>query len=173
MKKTIISLAMASLMTVSAWGVSAAPSHQKQGPPKNYGLGFKQTHSGPGRSQFRSDAKYVIERTARVLNQAQRSAKRGRYHSGLGRAVSHQQRARELYAKRDYREAIYFSLRSRELAIEIIERNRGKVRPDFRMDKREQRYKGGPGGRNLDAKLDPKKMRKDKDALKITIELNL
>lgn len=172
MKKMVIGIMMVSLMTTYALGVSAAPPSQKQG-PKKPGPGQKQFQAGPKQQQLRADAKYIINRTAKALADAQRIARKGRYRSGFARAMAHQQKARELYAGGNYREAIYFSLHARELTIEIIKRNKVKMWSEFAFDKREKYYNDGPRGKELDARLDKDRVGKDRDALRITIELNI
>lgn len=171
MKKTPIVLALGFLLTTYAVGGWAAPQPQKQG-GNNSGPGQKQMQSGK-EQQLKTDAKYIIDRTAKVLEETQRIAKKGRHYSGFGQAVAHQEKARELYRQGHYQDAIAFSLRARELSLGIIRGNKEKPRPEFEADQREKAYQNGPKGKDLDAKLDQKQMKKDKDAISIKIELNI
>lgn len=178
MKKAMISLIIGTLVTTSSIGVLAAPGgHSKPGPwPQK--PGYEEKH-GPYHKndqqdwKLKSDAGYVLERTAKTMREAQMVSRRGRRYSGLALAIAHQQRAQELYANGSYREAIFFSLRARDLAFQIISNNHGRPQPGFGRDDREGCYNDGPSGAELDARLDRHKMGRDKDAVHLNIEFHL
>ncbi len=123
------------------------------------------------REQERNDARYIIHRTADVIFVAQRSTGRRHYYKGMAQAVSHQQKARQLYMAGFYQEAIFHSLRAREIAIVIIQGNKEKWSGSW--DYREERYRrSGPRGNELDVKLNFIKIG-DKEAVRISIDLDL
>lgn len=178
MKKIIVGLMVGTLITASSIGTLAAPGKPgKPLPGPHPKPGFVQKQAPPQHHhkdwELKSDADYVIKRTATVMKDAQLMARRGQHYSGFALAAAHQQRARELYRSGSYREAISFSLRARDLAFQIISNNHGKVRPEYRMDHREEHYRGGPSGAELDARLDRHKLGKDRDMVHIKIEFNL
>jgi hypothetical protein len=73
----------------------------------------------------RVHAKQAIMRTNSVVKAAQKAAAKGGNSTGLGLAVGHQRFAVNLYQEGRYQQAIYHTLRSRELAAQVIERNKG------------------------------------------------
>lgn len=81
----------------------------------------------PSRSSQRQ-AHQVLRRTAEYLIQAQHNSRKyhGNYH-GLGRAIAHQNRARQLYFEGWYDRAIAHSIQARRIAIGIIRQNRGRI----------------------------------------------
>lgn len=182
MKKMIIGLMVGSLLTTTVSGALAAPQgHPRRGPePKRPGYEQKRTPPAPPNAhrdreaqKLKADANYILRRTAQVLSEAQQIGRRSRHYSGIGLAVAHQQKARELYLKGSYREAIAFSLRSRDLAFQIIRTNKGKIRPDYQRDQREAGYYNHSEGVKLDARLEKSKISRDRDALHLKIEINL
>jgi hypothetical protein len=94
------------------------------------------------RIKERSDARHTLQRTAAILDQTQRLARRDtilyRYvvrHSdqpGLGRAFSHQMQAKELFHDGHYQEATFQSLRARVIALRLI----GAMQDEADMDDR-------------------------------------
>jgi hypothetical protein len=72
----------------------------------------------------RSKAREVLRVTADYLIRAQRAARLGHYHFGLGKAYAHQEEARRLYRDGFYRRAIAHSLRARQIAQDVIDGNR-------------------------------------------------
>jgi hypothetical protein len=72
----------------------------------------------------RARANQVIHDTDNYLRQAQKAARFGPYRYGLGKALAHQQEARNLYFDRQYQRSIVHSLRARKIAQDIIEENR-------------------------------------------------
>jgi hypothetical protein len=124
-------------------------------------------------AQEREDARYVINRTASVISRAQRSARNGHYYQGFSRAVAHQHKARELFQARRHREAIFHSLRARELAMHVIRGNRENW-PGYAWDDREQRYGHmAPSDRDLDIQVDWSKVGNDDAAVRIRFNLNV
>ncbi|HBF38600.1 MAG TPA: hypothetical protein DDW50_14935, partial [Firmicutes bacterium] len=95
---------------------------------------------------------------------------------GLARAVFTQQRAREFFMNGNYQDAIFFSMRARRLAIEVIRANRVRVRPEFFPDRLESRYEyQGPDDNELDRRIDKDRgrMGRDDDAVHVRIQLDL
>jgi hypothetical protein len=68
-------------------------------------------------------ARQVLRKTAKLLIWAQKAAKHGHYHYGLGRAYAHQEEARNLYSHGWYDRAIAHSLYARKIARNIITEN--------------------------------------------------
>ncbi len=130
---------------------------------------------GPGPAfherQAREDARFVIHRTALVLDDAQTAARRHRRYNGLGMAVAHQRRAQDLYRQGLYRDAIFHSLRARNIAFEVIQNNRERIRPEFRRDTLEDRYyHDSPRDNDLDLNMGMIKI--DRDDAVISLHLN-
>lgn len=123
------------------------------------------------REQERNDAGYIIHRTADVIYVAQRSTRRRQYYNGLSQAVAHQQKARQLYMRGFYRDAIFHSLRARRIAISVIQGNKEKWSGSW--EAREDRYRHeSPRDNDLDVKLSLIKIG-DKEAVRISIDLDL
>ena len=124
--------------------------------------------------ELRNDARNIIRRTASVLVDAQQSVRRGHRYSGLAKAIALQRVARERYIAGKYRDAIYSSLRARELAVQIIRANKGRVKSEYLFDEPERYYnQERPNASQVDRWLEPSKMGKDNDALRIVIELDI
>lgn len=131
----------------------------------------RERHERMRREEERNDARYIIHRTADTIFAAQRSTERNHYYKGLSQAISHQQRARQLYMAGSYQEAIHHSLRARRIAITVIQRNNEKWSGS--LDRREERYRhSSPKDNDLDIKLKMIKIG-DKEAVKISIDLDL
>lgn len=123
------------------------------------------------RAQERNDASYIIHRTADVVFVAQRATGRRHYYRGLSLAIAHQQKARRLYMAGFYQDAIFHSLRAREIAIVIIRENRENWSGSW--DDREERYRcNAPRDNDLDIKLNLIKIG-DKEAVRISVDLDL
>ena len=169
MKKWLMAVTVVGLMLASTLNIYASPGR----------FGGYGNPGGPGDHrirEMRKDCRYVIHRTARVIFEAQQAAERGHQYFGLARAVFTQQRARELYMNNNFQDAIFFSLRARRLAIEIIRANRGRVRPEFFPDRLEFRYEHqGPADHDLDRQIDRDRgrMGRDDDAVHLRIHLDL
>ena len=122
----------------------------------------------------RDDARYILHRSAMLVFDAQKAAERGRRYFGLARAIGNQDRARDLYLKGIYRDAIYHSLRARDLAIQVIRANQGVLRKEFFRDAREDGYaRNAPRGEDLDIKLDRVKFGKDDAIVHLKFELDI
>lgn len=126
-------------------------------------------HFNPEKNQ----ARHVIQRTAAVLVAAQKAAAREEKYFGLARAVTHQMHARELYRQGFYADAIYHSLRGRELAALVIRENRGEFVRESVLDRMELKYKNSsPSDDQLDVKIQYLKITDD-SAMKIKIDLDI
>ena len=167
MRRILIGWMVVMFVLTSAMGIYANPG--KFGGPK-YGPGDHRNR------EMRNDCRYIIHRTAEVIFEAQHAAERGHRTFGLARAIFSQQRARDMYMDGNYADAIFFSLRARRLAIDIIRANRGRVRPEFFPDQMELRYEHrSPDDHDLDRRLDTDRgrMGRDDDAVHFRIELDL
>lgn len=71
--------------------------------------------------QERNESHEIIKRTAVVLKKAQTIAQENNSGFGLGDALAHQERARALYEKGKYRNAIYQTLWARAMALHFID----------------------------------------------------
>lgn len=136
MKKQMLIIGMVAMLVTSTSGlftVSAAHRHHRHH-HEDFDNGYDR------RMQAKKDARWVLGRTARVLQRAQEMAadrrddghrrrhhgrRHGMRHRGLGRAFAFQQRARDLFFQGDYDNAIQLSLHSRAIAIRVIRRMEG------------------------------------------------
>jgi hypothetical protein len=124
--------------------------------------------------QIREDAKHVINRTTTVIFDAKQAVMRGHRSFGLARAFAAQSRARELYMHQQYREAIFHSLRARDIALSIIRNNRRRVKLEFFPDGIEQRYvRERPRDEELDREYDRRNIGSDDNAINLNIEFNI
>jgi hypothetical protein len=166
MKKLLIALVLAVFLVSSSCIICAAPERfmRKDRPPRHQ---RQYVHE-------REDARHVILRTAKVLFDAQRAVIHGRRSVGLALAVSMQSKARQLYFGRDYRNAIFYSLRARDIAFRIIRDNRSRVKPEFFHDGIEKRYTHNrPRDEDLDKRHDRRRIGSDDDAVHFTIEFDI
>jgi hypothetical protein len=180
LRKLLIGLAVSVFMLLGALSIYANPG--KFGEHSNP-QGFGGPNGGPvehrdnhDNNEARNDSRYVLHRTADVINDTQQAAMRGHKNFGLARAIYTQQHARDLYMNGDFQNAIFFSLRARNLAFDIIRANHGMVRPEFFPDRLESKYDHQrPGDHDLDRQIDRDKgrMGRDDDAVRIKIEFNL
>ncbi len=176
MKKWLGVLMIGIIFLCSSWSVYANPvkfGNPHRGPQGGPRDGFRDDRR---ERELQNDSRYVIHRTAQVIFEAQRAAERGHRSFGLARAVVAQQRARQLYMNRNYQDAIFFSMRARRIAIEVIKANNFRVRSDFFPDRLESRYdRQGPSDDELDRRMDRDRGRpgRDDDAIRIKIELDL
>ncbi|HEX2954269.1 MAG TPA: hypothetical protein VHR47_09850 [Bacillota bacterium] len=162
MKKKMLLIAMLSMLATAMLGVTAADAHHNHFNRHGHGQYNQQNN------QQRDDARFVLQRTADVLQRAQNSSRndrdqwgrRGRRYrnnrdnqfKGLGFAFSIQAEACDLYQQGRYQETIDYSLRARAAALRVLNRNgRGegwKNDDDLRncdmdrneLDTRERRY---------------------------------
>lgn len=166
MKKLLIALVLAVFLVSSSCIICAAPERfmRKDRPPRHQ---RQYVHE-------REDARHVILRTAKVLFDAQRAVIHGRRSVGLALAVSMQSKARQLYFGRNYRNAIFYSLRARDIAFRIIRDNRSRVKPEFFHDGIEKRYTHNrPRDEDLDKRHDRRRIGSDDDAVHFTIEFDI
>ena len=130
-------------------------------------------------------ARQAYRTTAQVLIEAQDVAKMGHDYQGLGRAFGHQRLARDYYYTRNFQISIQHSLRARQIAYNIIERNsygmdRLERRNGFRrrghgerFDDFEMRYSKEMSQDDLDEKVSRNNNNDDEVSLKVKINLNL
>jgi hypothetical protein len=172
MKRLFIGLILAALMVSYSFSIYAAPGNFNGGPGK-FNDGPSKFNGGP-RHQIREDARQIIHRTAMVLVEAQQAVQRKHNFFGLARSFAHQQKAQELYRDGSYRDAIFHSLRARELAIQVIRENRGRLRPEFNRDEMEQRYSRDiPRDEELDRRLDKSKVGRDEDTVHLHFNFDI
>ncbi|MGE5581229.1 MAG: hypothetical protein ACM3X9_01685 [Bacillota bacterium] len=157
MKRWLVGFLIAVLLITCSFSAYAKHGKFYGGPGKP-----QYTPPPPKYNQLRNDARYIIHRTANVIFAAQRAAKRGRQYSGLREAIAHQQRAKQLYERRLYQEAIFHSLRARDIAIRVIERNRERPAREYYRDDMENRYyRSAPRDSDLDFRIDITKVGDD------------
>ena len=141
----------------------------------NYG----QPNNGPGihygyYNHLQDNARYVIHRTALVLRDAQRAAGRRHYSYGLARAIAHQQMAIRLYRNGIYQDAIFYSLRARNLAFQVIRGNREMIRHEYEWDEMEDDYRyDSPDDDDLDRNVNWRRYGSDDQVVHITIEFDI
>lgn len=175
MKKWLIGLTIVALVVSCTLSIYAAPGRFGRNDDRRDG----RHNDGPRRQHERyehvqEDARYIINRTTSVLFEAQRAVIRGHRSMGLAHAFAAQSKARELYIQRQYREAIFHSLRARDLAFRIIRDNRRRVKPEFFPDRIEEFYAHDrPGDEELDRHHDRRNFRSDDDAVHFNIEFNI
>jgi hypothetical protein len=158
MRKWLIGMMVVVLAVAFSVGIDAKHNNRFRG-DQDYGYGR------PVRMQEREDARYIIHRTAETIFSAQQAAERGRHYIGLRRSIAHQQRARRLYMAGAYREAIYHSLRARDIAFQVIAQNQGRPRREYYRDDMENHYvQTAPRNNDLDIRIDSVKVGKE-DAL--------
>jgi hypothetical protein len=179
MKRLFIGLLLVAFMVSCSFSIYAAPGKFNDGHgksndgPDKFNDGHGKFNGGP-RHQMQEDARQIIHRTAMVLLEAQRAVKYKHFYFGLARSFAHQQKAQELYKAGSYQDAIFHSLRARELAIQVIRENRGRLRPEFYRDEMEQRYaRGIPRDEELDRRLDRSKVGKDDDVIHLHFDFDL
>lgn len=170
MKKLLIGLVLTAFIISSSFIIYAAPgkfisrNRHHDGPPRHH---RHYTHE-------QEDARYIIHRTATVLFDAQRAVMRGHRSVGLALAIAMQSKARELYHNRYYRDAIFHSLRARDIAFRIIRNNRKRVKPEFFHDGIEKRYTHDrPRDEVLDRAHKRRGVGSDDDAAHVTIEFDI
>lgn len=173
MKKWFVWCLFVALISACSLVAYAGPGKNDYG--KNNHGGFKQgpnQHDKDNNRQLQADSRSVIQRTATILIDAQRIAERRHYKSGFAQAVAHQQMARDLYTHGSYQDAIFHSLRAREIAIQIIQRNKGSIKQEYSRDQMEEGYfHKAPPAQDLDRTII--KIQKDDDALHINIDFNI
>ncbi len=121
----------------------------------------------------REKAKTVIRRTAVVIQDAQQAAGRGRHSQGLGRAVAHHRYSIREYNQRNYRDAIYHSLRARELAGQVLRNNHRRLPRESNWTDDERNWKRrSPSNAELDRKV-VRLTVGDDESVQFYIQLNL
>lgn len=124
------------------------------------------------RERMRQDSRAVLNRTATVIREAQLAARKNGYAHGLSKAFAHQDYARKLHMRGEYREAIFHSMRARNIAYDIIEKNRFSRRPEHDWDDVDYGYMPyAPKDNELDVKI--KSDKSDNDYIYISIKLDL
>jgi hypothetical protein len=170
MKKFLIGLVLTAFIISCSSSLYASPgkfiiiNRHHDGPP-------------PHQRQFtheQENARYIIHRTATILFDAQRAAMHGHRSMGLALAIATQSRARELYFNRYYRDAIFHSLRARDLAFRIIRDNRRRVNPAFFPDEVQKRYTyDRPSDEDLDREHNRRRIGSDDDAVHVKVEFDI
>ena len=127
-------------------------------------------------------ARQAYRTTAMVLMEAQDAARMGHNYQGLNRAFGHQRLARDYYYTRNFQISIQHSLRARQIAYNIIERNSYGMerRNGFRrrghgerFDDFEMRYSREMSQDDLDEKVSQNNNNNDEVSLKVKIKLDL
>jgi len=80
-------------------------------------------------------ARQAYRTTAQVLMEAQDAARMGHNYQGLGRAFSHHRLARDYYYTRDFQISVHHSLRARQIAYNVIERNSYGMNNSYRTER--------------------------------------
>ena len=120
----------------------------------------------------RMDARRVLQRTAQYLMEAQRVARnRGNYYQGLGKALAHQNRAKQLYEQGWYDRAIVHSISARKIAIDILRQNRARFDEHNAFNDYNRRFERDYNDNDLDAEI-YFNMIDDNEALQIYIDLD-
>ena len=181
MKPYLASISFVALLAVSSAVALAAPPppnspgfqhswHGHPGPPANNPGPW----GNPPASYLKEDARYILQRTAQILMEAQQAAMRRHFRSGLGLAMAHQQKARELYWQGFYREAIFHSLRARNVALQISNGYRERWGWHNPWEPREDNYRRlAPADAVLDNRLDKFAIHGDDDAVFFHFDLDL
>ena len=144
--------------------------------PNHDGYHQNNQHQQPSaHNPERVHARNIINKTAVVLVAAQKAARHGHHQFGLTRAIEHQKLARIQYERGFYRDAIYHSLRSRSIAIEIIRANRRPLPPEADFDRIERRYRdSAPSDHDLDLKIKARDNdRDDRRSIEIIIDMDI
>lgn len=137
MKKQALIVGMVAMLVVSTSGLFTVSAHGGYRHHRHHHGEYNDGYDN--RMQAKRDARWILRRTATVLQRAQEMAAEngefrnhrhhGRHHGmrhrGLGRAFAFQQRARDLFFAGDYDSAIQLSLRSRAIALRVIRRMEG------------------------------------------------
>lgn len=166
MKKLLVGVLSSALLVSGAANIVEA----KGGPHGHYSKGntIKQAQ------HERNDAAYILQRTTKVIYAAKAAAMHRHHYFGMAKAVAHQQKARELYWKRLYREAIFHSLRARKMAFDILEANRERPRREYYRNNMEERYGHvSPRENDLDMRIDLQKVGDDYKVTRFELNLDL
>jgi hypothetical protein len=165
MKKWFVGIMVAALIVTCSVSIYAAPGKFHEGPGK-----FRNAPE----HQIRGDAGYIIHRTATVFFDTQRAVEHGHRNFGYARAIAYQQKARELYLAGAYQDAIFFSLRARDLAFQVIEGNRERPRREFYRDEMEERYRhDSPRDEELELRIDHRKVVRDDDVVRLHFDFDI
>ena len=162
MRKWVIGLMLLVFLVTGSVGIYAkhyrfegGPHRQYYGPPAR-----------PVQPAERRDAAYIIHRTANTISNAQFAADHGHQYDGLRMSIAHQRRARDLYWGGAYREAIYHSLRARDLAFHVIAINRERPHREYYFDDMEEHYaQSAPSNNKMDISISSVKVLGKGDAL--------
>lgn len=194
MKKNLMILILALFVSVVYSNTQTVYGKDLTLGPKSMELGY---HKGPGKPgpkkphpqygskydnnkpdfhdqrRLRDDARYIIHRTSEVIMEAQNAARRNHYANGLSKAVAHQDWARNLYMRGNYRDAIYHSMRARNIAYQILRENRSPRRYNNDWDDREYGYRDyAPQDDDLDLQINWK-LKTDDETIYLRLNLDL
>jgi hypothetical protein len=105
-----------------------------------------------GANQLSSDAFYIMNRTTLLMNYIKKYTDANDFHFELAKA--HQEKARIFECQFAHFDAIYHSLRARELAFRVIVEKGAKPRTEYLLEDRERRYlEYNPSDEELDRQL--------------------
>ena len=140
------------LITLFITGLSGVFAADPLAPPTKY-----EKDPITGANQLSSDVLSISMRTGRAVNQAKKIA--GENHHYVVLAMAHQKKATYYNLALSIYDAIYHSLRARELACRAIEEKGVRVPSEYLLNDTERRYKLiSPSGEELDQRIDPSKI---------------
>ncbi len=119
-----------------------------------------------------TDAFNIVNRSAKIISDAQKAAQRLQYFNGLGLVVTEQREARKAYESGAYQDAIFYSLRARALAITLIKTAQAYLsQEDETLDPVESAYAAkSPAAKDIDDKFKKKLLSRDKDAVTLRVD---
>ena len=171
MKKWYLGFLAVVVLMACSLGVYADHGPYKQG--RDYDK--RPTYSNKKHNnKLQSDARFVIHRTAIVITDAQKQARYHRYSFGLSRAVSNQKLALEFYSRGSYQDAIFHSLRARDLAFQVISGNGQRRNREYERDQMEEGYAHrAPRGADLDRSANRLIISSDNGVIRLFLNLDL
>ena len=119
-----------------------------------------------------TDAFNIVNRSAKIISDAQKAAQRLQWYNGLGLALTEQREARKSYENGAYQDAIFYSLRARALAINLIKATQTYIsQEDQTLDPVENAYAAkSPAAKDIDDKFKKKLLSRDKDAVTLRVD---
>lgn len=113
----------------------------------------------------RGKARHVYSRTAAVIRVAQRFAASSHVNYGLGLAITHHRYSEKLFRQDQNDEAIFHSLRARNLAASVIKQNKSEILQEALYDQTEASYaQRSPSDDDLDRRIRGEKLLSDRAA---------
>lgn len=131
--------------------------------------------SGESPQLSKAETGNIINRSAAIIRTAQRFAAEGQKYDGLGLSLGHQQFARKLYLQGSYTNAVFHSLRARDLAGRVISLNKSSIINEALYDRNEEKFiRSSPSGSELDRRLkEAKIIISDQAAVNLDADLNV